>query len=296
MYDGLSSVILSAHMSSHAIPVVSVCIPCYRGAAHLGAAISSVLAQTFTDFELVIIDDNSPDNTDEVVASFADPRIRYLKNPKNLGPEGNWNRCLDEARGRFFKLLPQDDLIAPDCLAEQVAVLEADQAHRLALVFCARTILDARDRAVMVRGYPKRHSGMVEASALVRQCVRRGTNVIGEPGSVLFRRESAALAGRFDASIPYVLDLDYWVRLLRNGDAWYVNKPLASFRVSVGSWSVRIGTRQSLEYQQFIRKLAADPRFGASTPDILLGRLMAKVNALLRSVLYRVLAMHAVKP
>jgi glycosyltransferase involved in cell wall biosynthesis len=296
MYDGLLSVTSSVNMSNHVTPAVSVCIPCYRGAAHLGAAIASVLAQTWTDFELIIIDDNSPDNTDDVVAGFDDPRIRYLKNPQNLGPEGNWNRCLDEARGRFFKLLPQDDLIAPTCLEKQVAVLETDREHKLALVFCARTILDARDRAVMVRGYPKRGSGVVDARALIRQCVRRGTNVIGEPGSVLFRRDSAALAGRFDASIPYVLDLDYWVRLLCHGDAWYVNEALASFRVSVGSWSVRIGTRQSLEYQQFIRKLAADPRFRASRPDILVGKLMAKVNALLRSVLYRVLAMHAVKP
>lgn len=283
-------------MSTTAVPTVSVCIPCYRGAAHLGAAIASVLAQTFTDFELVIIDDNSPDNTAEVVAGFDDPRIRYLRNPANLGPEGNWNRCLDEARGRYFKLLPQDDLIAPTCLEQQVEVLEHDTAHRLALVFCARTILDARDRTVMVRGYPKRHSGIVDARSLLRQCVRRGTNVIGEPGSVLFRRESAALAGRFDASIPYVLDLDYWVRLLCHGDAWYIKAPLASFRVSVGSWSVRIGARQSLEYQMFIRKLALERRFAASGPDILVGKLMAKVNAMLRSVLYRVLAMHAVKP
>jgi len=282
-------------MLHDAAPAVSVCIPCYRGAAHLGAAIESVLAQTFTDFELVIIDDNSPDNTDEVVAGFADPRIRYLKNPHNLGPEGNWNRCLDEARGRYFKLLPQDDLIAPACLEKQVAVLDADADHRLALVFSSRTILDARDRTVMVRGYAKRYSGVVPARTLIRQCVRRGTNVIGEPGSVLFRRDSAAQAGRFDASIPYVLDLDYWVRLLCNGDAYYLNEPLAAFRVSIGSWSVRIGARQSLEYQQFIRKLAADPRFTASGPDIMLGKLMAKVNAVLRSLLYRVLAMHAVR-
>ena len=263
---------------------------------HLGAAIASVLAQTWSDFELLIIDDNSPDYTDEVVASFSDPRIRYLKNPNNLGPEGNWNRCLDEARGRYFKLLPQDDLIAPTCLQQQVAVLEADREHKVALVFCARTILDAHNRTVMVRGYAKRRSGVVDARSLVRQCVRRGTNVIGEPGSVLFRRDSVARAGRFDASIPYVLDLDYWVRLLCIGDAYYVAEPLASFRVSVGSWSVRIGSRQSLEYQEFIRKVAADPRFTTSTPDIVRGRVMAKVNALLRAVLYRVLAMHAVKP
>lgn len=278
-------------MAKEVGPAVSVCIPCYRGAVHLGAAIESVLAQTFTDFELIIIDDNSPDNTDEVVASFSDPRIRYLKNRTNLGPDGNWNRCLDEATGRYFKLLPQDDLLHPSCLAKQIAVLEEDREQRIALVFCARTILDARDRAIMVRGYPMRRSGIVPAHTLVRQCVRRGTNVVGEPGSVMFRRQLAAVAGRFDASIPYVLDLDYWVKLLGHGDAYYLNEALASFRVSGGSWSVRIGARQSQEYQSFISKVTANTAFKASSLDILAGKTMSKVNAVLRAVLYRFLAM-----
>jgi glycosyltransferase involved in cell wall biosynthesis len=280
-------------MSNEAVPAVSVCIPCYRGAAHLAAAINSVLAQTLTDFELIVVDDNSPDNTVELMRQFTDPRIRFLVNPVNLGPDGNWNRCLELARGRYFKLLPQDDLLAPTCLAEQVDVLERDSAEKIALVFCARTILDARDRAIMTRGYPQRRSGVIAARTLIRQCIRRGTNVIGEPGSVMFRRQLGTVAGKFDASIGYVLDLDYWVRLLLHGDAYYLAKPLASFRVSGGSWSVRIGARQSLEYQMFIKKLMADPRYSATGFDVLQGKVMSKVNAVLRSVLYRFLAMDA---
>lgn len=92
--------------SSNPLPCVSICVPTYRGAAYLANTIESVLAQTFTDFELVIIGDNSPDETRSVVARYSDPRIRYLKNQHNLGPEGNWNRCLQEARGRYFKLIP----------------------------------------------------------------------------------------------------------------------------------------------------------------------------------------------
>jgi glycosyltransferase involved in cell wall biosynthesis len=280
-------------MTNEAVPAVSVCIPCYRGAAHLAAAIESVLAQTFTDFELIVVDDQSPDDTVALMRTFTDPRIRFLVNPVNLGPDGNWNRCLELARGRYVKLLPQDDLLAPTCLAEQVEVLERDRTEQIALVFCARTILDARDRAIMTRGYPQRRSGIVAARTLVRQCVRRGTNVIGEPGSVLFRRQLATVVGKFDASIGYVLDLDYWVRLLLHGDAYYLAKPLASFRVSGGSWSVRIGARQSQEYQRFIRKLMADPRYSATGVDVFAGKIMAKVNAVLRSVLYRFLAMDA---
>lgn len=278
-------------MSNNVVPAVSVCIPCYRGADHLRAAIESVLAQSFTDFELIVVDDKSPDNTVDLMRTFTDPRIRFLVNPENLGPEGNWNRCLELATGKYFKLLPQDDLLAPTCLAEQVEILENDTNEKLALVFCARTILDARDRTIMTRGYPQRRSGIIAANTLIRQCVRRGANVIGEPGSVLFRRTLAGIAGRFDASIGYVLDLDYWVRLLLHGDAYYLASPLASFRVSGGSWSVRIGARQSIEYQLFIQKLIADPRYHPTGFDVVAGKIMSKVNSQLRSVLYRFLAM-----
>ena len=87
-------------------PLVSVCIPTYRGMPHLRAAIDSVLAQTLSDFELVVIDDNSPDDSFAIASSYGDRRIRCLRNPRNLGPEGNWNRCLAEAKGRYVKLLP----------------------------------------------------------------------------------------------------------------------------------------------------------------------------------------------
>lgn len=98
-------------------PLVSVFIPTYRGEATIGAAIESVLTQTLSDFELVVIDDGSPDSTQAIVAQYHDPRLRYVRNECNLGPQGNWNCCLAEARGKYFKLLPHDDLLYLECLA-----------------------------------------------------------------------------------------------------------------------------------------------------------------------------------
>ena len=99
-------------------PRVSICIPTWRVGDFLEAAIQSVLSQTFTDFELVVVDDCSGDDTVARVRKYAeDPRLRCLVNQDNLGPEGNWNRCLAEASGEYIKLLPHDDLIAPECLA-----------------------------------------------------------------------------------------------------------------------------------------------------------------------------------
>ena len=136
--------------------------------------------------------------------------------------------------GQILKLLPQDDLLAPTCLEMQVAVLDRDTAERVALVFCARRVVDSGARQLMLRRY-RGSTGTVPAEMLVRQCVRRGTNLVGEPGGILFRRGATASVGAFDGSLPYVIDLDYWIRLLTMGDAYYLEEPLVSFRVSPGS-------------------------------------------------------------
>lgn len=273
--------------ASSSPPLVSVCIPTYRGATLLGATIESVLAQSLTDFELIIIDDNSPDNTAEIVGGFVDRRIRYLRNPKNLGPQRNWNRCLEEASGHYFKLLPQDDTLYPDTLARQVEVLEKDAENAVALVFGVRRIIDAAGKVLATRGYPGGREGRIDAETVVRRCVRRGTNLIGEPGSVLFRRSLASKVGQFDASIPYIVDLDYWVRLLEHGSAHYLATPVATFRVSPGSWSVAIGSSQSEEVRRFIARLDQNPRWHLGRLDVLSGGWMARINNLMRLVFYR---------
>jgi glycosyltransferase involved in cell wall biosynthesis len=272
-----------------AAPAVSVCIPTYRGAAHIAETIESALAQTFADFELVIVDDASPDETGQVVARYRDARLRYVRSERNAGVEENWNRCLRYARGRYFKLLPHDDLIAPDCLARQVAVLEADTGERLALVFCARRIIDSRSRVVMTRRYPGSSSGVIAARAAVRNCIRSGANLLGEPGGLLFRTALARRVGAFDASLRIVTDLDYWVRLLLHGDAYYLPERLASFRVSQGAWSVAIGAAQAAEYLAFIAKVGANPAFGLSAFDVARGRLLARLNTLAKLFFYRLL-------
>jgi len=269
-----------------AAPVVTVGIPTYRGAAHIGETIESVLAQTFTDFELVIVDDLSPDETAQVVARYRDPRLRYIRNERNVGVEENWNRCLRLARGRMFKLLPHDDLIAPDCLAREVEVLQADRAERLALAFCARRVIDARSRALLTRSYPH-GGGVIPARSAVQSCIRRGSNLLGEPGGVLFRTALARRVGGFDASLPIVTDLDYWFRLLLHGDAYYLPEKLASFRVSAGAWSVAIGAAQAAEFRAFIAKAGANSAFGLTALDMACGRLMARANTLAKLAFYR---------
>jgi glycosyltransferase involved in cell wall biosynthesis len=272
---------------TNALPFVSVFIPTYRGEATIGSAIESVLAQTFSDFELVVIDDGSPDSTRAIVAQYHDPRLRYVRNEHNLGPEGNWNRCLAEARGKYFKLLPHDDLLYPECLARQVAALEADCDERIALTFSARDVIGPRGNVLTRRGYPGATEGRIDSNAVLRACVRRGTNLIGEPGAVLLRKSLADRIGAFDGTNPYVIDLDYWFRLLAHGDAWYSSEPLAAFRVSAQQWSVVIGRSQSRDFVDFVRRIATAMKLELNTIDFFSAHVMSILNNAMRLAFYK---------
>ena len=105
--------------------LVSIITPSYQTAAYITETIESVLAQTYTNWEMIIVDDCSTDMTDEVVSPYLnDSRIRYLKNEKNSGAAVSRNRALQEAKGRWIAFLDSDDLWSPEKLEKQIAFME----------------------------------------------------------------------------------------------------------------------------------------------------------------------------
>lgn len=273
-------------------PVVSVLIPVYNGARYLAATIESVLSQTFGDFELVISDDASSDDSLATIRSFNDPRIRLVTNTRNLGFGGNWNRVLGEARGEFIKLLPQDDLLHPECLARQLDALRGRPATQVALVFSARRIIDPSGKTVFQRGLGKTPKTL-DQWTLLQRAARSGTNPIGEPGAVLFPRHLAQKIGAFDGTRPFVIDLDYWLRLLAYGNALYIPATLSAFRVSDQSHSVSLGTEQAREFGAFLETLG--PRHGGPLPAgaRFRGRLAARLQGFARMAFQRVTLLRA---
>jgi glycosyltransferase involved in cell wall biosynthesis len=115
-------------------PAVSLAMPVYNGANYIRVAIASCLAQDFKDFELIITDNASTDRTEEICREFVvqDPRVRYVRNRKNLGAGPNYNLGFELARGRYFKWCAHDDVISPDYLRATVAALEATPTATLA--------------------------------------------------------------------------------------------------------------------------------------------------------------------
>src|SRR4051812_14822954 len=129
------------------MPAVSVCIPVFNGGPVIEETMGSVLAQTFTDLELVVIDNCSTDDTVARAQAVDDPRVRVVVNDTNIGMCGNWNRCLEEASAEYVKIVCADDVLYSDCLARQVRLLSEQPDAVLATG--TRDIIDDDGRRLM---------------------------------------------------------------------------------------------------------------------------------------------------
>lgn len=230
-------------------PSVSICVPTWNGARHLRASLESAFSQTYSDFELLLVDDGSTDGTLDVAAAFRDPRIRVHRNGHRLGIPGNWNHCLRLAQGRYVKFLFQDDLLAPHAVATLVAALEG--APTASLAFSRREVRHEGSRddlpllgpgyADVVSRFYAAFRGAFDGIDLVRQALEDGwdlaVNVVGEPSFVLLRREAAIRAGGFDPRFGQLVDWDLWLRLARGSPVVFVDESLGVFRVHAGGQS-----------------------------------------------------------
>jgi len=232
-------------------PKVSVCIPTYNYADYLPAAVDSVLNQDFRDFELIIIDDRSSDNTVDVVQKYlTDERVSFEVNERNLGLAGNWNRCLSRARGEYIKFVFADDLLAStEALGRMVSILDSDPS--VSLLACARNIIDADSRLVRVMREFKK--GFTDSGTeIIHLCLIRQANLIGEPTVVLFRRADSVRG--FDASYDQLIDLEMWFHLLEKGRFSFIDEPLASFRVHSRQKTAE-NARNLIHFDEFFRIL-----------------------------------------
>src|SRR5437588_7283045 len=135
------------------MPKISVCVPTYNRAPLLGAFLASLLNQTCRDFEIIVADNCSSDETPQIVHSFADPRLRYHRHDRNIGPFANMNYLIDQARGAYICIVHDDDLYGPEFLERESAMLDSHPA--VGMVHCAVYEADAAgERRQVVRAYP----------------------------------------------------------------------------------------------------------------------------------------------
>jgi glycosyltransferase involved in cell wall biosynthesis len=266
-------------------PSVSVCIPVYKGERYLAETMRSVLDQTYADFELVVLDNASPDGTGRIVRSFGDRRVRVETNPATIPLPDNWRRAVELCRAPLIKLVCADDLLHPRCLEYQVGPMAADPG--LAVVAARRHMIDERSRVLVPRRGLAGLTGLRSSVEVARRVVRSGANPIGEPNGVLFRRAHYIAAGGWRPEHRFAMDLDLWIRLLQFGEFLGLPETLAAFRVGRESLSADNEAAIYDHQKALIEELGAAPHLQVRRRDLAVGRLRAPSGRLRRRALYR---------
>ncbi|GAB3280399.1 glycosyltransferase family 2 protein [Microbacterium lacusdiani] len=266
---------------------LSVVVPAYDNGRTLDETLRSILDQEVEGLELIVADHASSDDTLDVMRRFADdPRVALLETEAGGGAGRNWNRVTEAARGELIKLVCGDDVLRPGVLARQAALLETTGAVMTA---CRRDLIDMNGDVLLagwgLRGLDRRMPG----AEAVRRAVRAGSNLFGEPASVMMRRDVLARTGGWFDRFSYLIDQATYTRVLLEGD--FVPDPEvgATFRMSDSQWSVALASRQSAEAREFhawVREAHPDVLSGL---DRRIGDARAALMARARRLSYRVL-------
>ena len=202
-------------------PNVSVLLPVWNREAFLGQAMESILRQTLSSFELIVIDDGSTDRTAAIAEEFAsrDPRVRVLRRAHE-GLSATLNAGIDAARGEYVARMDADDVSAPDRLQKQVAYLDAHPA--CLAVGSWIEVVDEGGRHIGVKTFMKTHEEISDA-------MLRGISPMAHPTAV-FRRDALRAAGGYDARRYPSEDFDLWFRLAERGELANLGEVLLEHR------------------------------------------------------------------
>lgn len=219
--------------STHRTPKVSVIMPTYNHEKFVGAAIESVLNQTFQDFELVIMDDGSKDRTPEVVAGYSDPRIRFVPSPRNRGVCATLNDCIRMARGEYIAELNSDDLCKPDRLEKQVAWLDAHPETGVVFSY-AEIINDEGGPHEDTSHFYHKVFLVPNRNRLewLRQFFFVG-NALCHPSSMV-RRAVHDEVGLYNERLGQVHDFELWIRICLRHEIHIIEENLVCFRLLRG--------------------------------------------------------------
>lgn len=205
-------------------PVISIIMPCFNGSKFIGQAVESILSQSFTDFELIIVNDASTDNSMEIIREFQDPRIRIVENNAWLGIAKTRNRGLDEARGRYIAPFDADDVALPLKLEKQARFLERNSEFGMIGSWVKR-----------IDGQSGRLSGKWKLTAKPESIppILLFRNYFCH-SSVMMRREAIPSEG-YDPGFAVGEDYNMWIKITRRWKAWNLPEYLVLYREHAGS-------------------------------------------------------------
>ncbi len=225
---------------------VSISIPTYNGALYLEECLESAIRQSFSDIEIVIVDDCSTDETFEIAGKFArrDNRINLFQNKTRLGLVENWNKAIQCSTGTWIKFLFQDDYLNKDCVKEMLNAAEKTETGVVAkLIVGERNFVIEKGVAEHLKDFyensvttlhdvfPGRSKILPDefSKAILKTGV--GLNFVGEPSSVMIKRDTCFHYSFFNPNLIHLCDLEYWTRIGTNEGLVYIPEQLSGFRV-----------------------------------------------------------------
>lgn len=274
-------------------PVVCICLPTYNAEKTIAATMRSVLGQTYKNILVHIVDNSSSDNTVSIVEGFADERITLFRNSVNAGGEGNFNRCIALAKGKYTAIYHADDIYEPEMVAAQVAFLE--QYPQARAVFTEALLIDEHDLPIGAIRQPKNLAagGPLHYFPEVFKAILEHSNFLICPSVLaltsVYQDDIKSWRGELFGSSA---DLDVWLRMLQRGPVGIIPQATMRYRISRSQWSanVRIDTGRAAFFRVVDHYLAqADVRSLLTADDLInyqrlerRDQVMRAVNALLQ--------------
>jgi len=232
-------------------PKVTVLMSVYNGEKYLREAIDSILAQTFKNFEFLIVNDGSTDKTAEILKSYKDSRIKIISNEKNIGLTKSLNKGLKAAKGNYIARQDADDVSMPERLEKEVEFLE--QNRNVGLVGTDYLFINEKGKVVHI-------VKCLNGSRELKEKLLEG-NQFGH-GSVMLRRECIDEVGTYREEFKFAQDYDFYLRIAEVYDVANISEPLYQWRINVKSVSVKEKMFQD-KYASLAIELAKErKRFG----------------------------------
>lgn len=208
-------------------PLFTIAIPTFNRSRLLRSCLESALAQVCDSFEVVVSDNASEDDTAEMLAACSDPRLRVLKQSKNIGPVPNWNACVAAAKGTYVIVLSDDDAVQPHFLQQCRRVLDANDA--VPVIVALGDVLEDKS-GITRRATPSRRltSGVCRGTDVLLEFLRG--RISPQMCTVAMRTELLRGQGGFPDDWPHTGDLATWVPLLLKGEVGFVNEACGTYR------------------------------------------------------------------
>jgi glycosyltransferase involved in cell wall biosynthesis len=238
---------------------VSIIIPTYNRAAYLKACIESILSQDYDNFEIIISDNASTDNTTEIVKAFNDPKIIYHRNETNIGVVGNHNKALELSTGEYIHIFSDDDLMLADCIKKKAEILNAHPS--VGLVHSDINIIDEEGKiksndhwakSAWKKWFEIHSESKLFSNKEYHIYLYRIRNFISMP-SVMIRKSVIDKVGYMDTSLKYIIDWDYWLKITLFFDVYYVDQKLISYRLYSTNFYNTITSKTYMQEEKIMR-------------------------------------------